>query len=101
MSLETETLDTAGMAPTLDTILNIPLSIQVVLGGATMPVSSLMKLGRGAVIPLDHKVGQAVDIVVNGRVIARGEMTVIEEDATRLGVSLTEIVGQTAATAKL
>lgn len=101
MSFETETLDTAGAAPTLDTILNIPLSIQVVLGGATMPVSSLMKLGRGAVIPLDHKVGQAVDIVVNGRVIARGEMTVIEEDATRLGVSLTEIVGQTAAAAKL
>ena len=59
-----------------------------------------MKLGRGAVIPLDHKVGQAVDIVVNGRVIARGEMTVIEEDVTRLGVSLTEIVGQTAAAAK-
>ena len=52
-------------------------------------------------IPLDHKVGQAVDIVVNGRVIARGEMTVIEEDVTRLGVSLTEIVGQTAAAAKL
>ncbi len=101
MSFETETLDTAGIAPTLDTILNIPLSIQVVLGGATMPVASLMKLGRGAVIPLDHKVGQAVDIVVNGRVIARGEMTVIEEDATRLGVSLTEIVGQTAAAAKL
>ncbi len=100
MSLDTETLETAGSAPTLDTILNIPLSIQVVLGGATMPVASLMKLGRGAVIPLDHKVGQAVDIVVNGRVIARGEMTVIEADTTRLGVSLTEIVGQ-AAVAKL
>ena len=101
MSLETESLEPAGVAPTLDTILNIPLSIQVVLGGATMPVASLMKLGRGAVIPLDHKVGQAVDIVVNGRVIARGEMTVIEEDATRLGVSLTEIVGQAGPSTKL
>lgn len=77
-------------------ILDIPLSVQVVLGGATMPVASLMKLGRGAVIPLDHRVGEPVDIVVNGRVIARGDMTVIEGDSTRLGVSLTEIVGQAA-----
>ena len=83
----------AGAAPNLDTILCIPLSVQVVLGGTTMPVASLMKLGRGAIIPLDHRVGQPVDVVVNGRVIARGEMIVIEDDATRLGVSLTEIVG--------
>ena len=53
-----------------------------------------MKLGRGAVVPLDHRVGQPVDIVVNGRVVARGEMVVIEEDSSRLGVSLTEIVGR-------
>ena len=81
-------------APNFGAILDIPLSVQVVLGGTTMPVSNLMKLGRGAVIPLDHRVGQPVDIVVNGRVIARGDMTVIEGDSTRLGVSLTEIVGQ-------
>ncbi len=93
MAFDSETAPTPGPAPHLDTILNIPLSVQVVLGGTTMPVSSLMKLGRGAVIPLDHRVGQPVDIVVNGRVIARGGMTVIEDDATRLGVSLTEIVG--------
>ena len=81
-------------APGFGAILDIPLSVQVVLGGTTRPVAGLMKLGRGAVIPLDHRVGQPVDIVVNGRVIARGDMTVIEDDATRLGVSLTEIVGQ-------
>jgi flagellar motor switch protein FliN/FliY len=92
MTFEAETVSSAGAAPNLDAILSIPVSVQVVLGGTAMPVSSLMKLGRGAVIPLDHRVGQPVDIVVNGRVIARGEMTVIEDDATRLGVSLTEIV---------
>lgn len=86
-----------GVTPNLDTILKIPVSVQIVIGGTTMPLASLMKLGRGAVVPLDHKVGEAVDVVVNGRVIARGEMVVIEEDATRLGVSLTEIVGPDAA----
>jgi flagellar motor switch protein FliN/FliY len=58
-----------------------------------MPVSNLLKLGRGAVIPLDHRVGEPVDIIVNGRVIARGEIVVVEDDNARLGVSLTEIAG--------
>ena len=75
----------------LDTILRIPVSVQVVLGSAMMPVSNLLKLGRGAVIPLDHRVGEPVDIIVNGRVIARGEIVVVEDDNSRLGVSLTEI----------
>lgn len=83
-----------GLAGHLGAILDIPLTVQVVLGGTTMPVANLMKLGRGAVIPLDHRVGQPVDIVVNGRVIARGDVTVIEGENDRLGVSLTEIVGR-------
>jgi flagellar motor switch protein FliN len=77
----------------LDAILRIPVAIQVVLGSAIMPVASLMKLSRGAVIPLDHRVGEPVDIVVNGRVVARGEVVVVEDDNSRFGVSLTEIVG--------
>jgi flagellar motor switch protein FliN/FliY len=77
----------------LDTILRIPVSVQVILGSAMMPVSNLLKLGRGAVIPLDHRVGERVDIIVNGRVIARGEIVVVEDDNARLGVSLTEIAG--------
>ncbi|HUB63098.1 MAG TPA: flagellar motor switch protein FliN [Methylocella sp.] len=77
----------------LDTILRIPVSLQVVLGSAMMPVSNLLKLGRGAVIPLDHRVGEPVDIIVNGRMIARGEIVVVEDDNSRLGVSLTEIAG--------
>lgn len=77
----------------LDSILRIPVTIQVVLGSATMPVSNLMKLGRGAIVPLDHRVGEPVDVVVNGRVIARGEVVVVEDDNSRFGISLTEIVG--------
>ena len=82
----------AAPPPNLDAILSIPVAVQVVLGGATMPVAELMKLGRGAVIPLDQRVGQPVDVVVNGRVVARGEMVVLEDNSNRLGVSLTEIV---------
>ncbi|KQP55209.1 flagellar motor switch protein FliN [Methylobacterium sp. Leaf399] len=82
-----------GDGRNLDSILRIPVLIQVVLGSATMPVADLMKLGRGAIVPLDHRVGEPVDITVNGRVVARGEIVVVEEDNSRFGVSLTEIVG--------
>jgi flagellar motor switch protein FliN/FliY len=82
-----------GSPRNLDSILRIPVVVQVVLGSATMPVANLMKLGRGAIVPLDHRVGEPVDVVVNGRVIARGEVVVVEDDNSRFGVSLTEIVG--------
>ena len=82
-----------GTPRNLDTILRIPVVMQVVLGTASIPVASLMKLGRGAVVPLDHRIGEPVDVVVNGRVIARGEVVVLEEDNSRFGVSLTEIAG--------
>lgn len=78
--------------PNLDAVLRIPVVVQVVLGSATMPVANLLKLGRGAVVPLDHRVGEPVDVVVNGRLVARGEIVVVEEDNSRFGVSLTEIV---------
>ncbi|GAB4531152.1 MAG: flagellar motor switch protein FliN [Roseibium sp.] len=84
--------ETIGDDRNLDTILGIPVNIQVVLGSATMLVSNLLKLGRGAVIPLNHRVGEPIDIVVNGRVIARGEVVVVEDDNSRFGVSLTEII---------
>lgn len=87
------TIEDAHGAYNLDSIMRIPVSIQVVLGSATMPVANLMKLGRGAVVPLDHRVGEPVDVVVNGRVVARGEVVVVEDDNSRFGVSLTEIVG--------
>ncbi|KQT53579.1 MULTISPECIES: flagellar motor switch protein FliN [Methylobacteriaceae] len=82
-----------GEGRNLDSILRIPVLMQVVLGSATMPVANLMKLGRGAVVPLDHRVGEPVDVMVNGRVIARGEIVIVEEDNSRFGISLTEVVG--------
>lgn len=78
-------------APRIDTILRIPVTLQVLVGSATLPVADLLKLGHSAVIPLDSRVGDPVDVLVNGRRIARGEVVVIEEDNTRFGVSLTEI----------
>lgn len=77
-----------------DLIMSIPVEVQVVLGGTTMPVATLMNLGRGAVITLDKQIGDPVDIVVNGRIIARGEVIVMEDDSSRFGVSLTEIIGK-------
>ena len=80
--------DTGG-AGNLDAILSIPVKVQVVLGSASMPVSALMKLGRGAIVPLDQRTGDPVNIVVNGRVIARGEVVVVDED---YGIRITQIV---------
>ena len=82
----------ASGASNLDVIMRIPVSVQVVLGSATMSVSGLVKLGRGAVIPLARRVGEPVDVVVNGRVIARGEVVVMDEGTSRFGIALTEVV---------
>ncbi|WGD28586.1 flagellar motor switch protein FliN [Ancylobacter sp. WKF20] len=79
----------------LESLLRVPVTMQVVLGSANMPVAQLMKLGRGAIVPLDRRVGEPVEVVVNGRILARGEVVVVDEDNSRFGVSLTEIVGAT------
>ena len=67
-------------------------SVQVVLGSTSLPVSGLMKLARGAIVSLDQRVGDPVDVVVNGTVIARGEIVVVDEASQRFGVSLLEVV---------
>ena len=73
----------------VEAIYDVPVQISAVLGRSTMQVSQLLKLGRGAVVELDRKVGEAIDIYVNNRLVARGEV-VVDED--RLGVTMTEIV---------
>ncbi|NTU76200.1 MAG: flagellar motor switch protein FliN [Alphaproteobacteria bacterium] len=73
----------------LEAVYGIPVEVSAVLGKATMPVSSLLKLGRGAVIELDRKVGESIDIYVNNRLVARGEVVVVED---RLGITMTEII---------
>jgi len=93
VSAATAEASATGEPLNLDAVMRIPVTIQVVLGSASMQVANLMKLRRGAVVPLDHRVGEPVDVVVNGRVVARGEVVVVEDDNSRFGVSLTEIVG--------
>lgn len=89
--------DPLGKGRNLDVVMRIPVSVRIVLGSTKMPISSLVKLGRGSVIPLDRKVGEAVDIMVNDRVVARGEVVLIDDKESRFGVSLTEIVSWDAA----
>lgn len=78
--------------PDLNLIMDIPVTMQVVLGKAVMPVASLVKLGRGAVVKLDTSIGDPVDLIVNGRIVARGEVVVLENEELRFGITLTEIV---------
>ncbi|MCB1557561.1 MAG: flagellar motor switch protein FliN [Alphaproteobacteria bacterium] len=77
------------MASDVTAIYDIPVQISAVLGRSSMKVSQLLKLGRGAVIELDRKVGESIDIYVNNRLVARGEVVVVED---RLGITMTEIV---------
>ena len=76
-------------ATDLEAVYDIPVQVSAVLGKATMQVSQLLKLGRGAVVELDRKVGEAIDIYVNNRLVARGEVVVVED---RLGITMTEII---------
>lgn len=78
-----------GDTMSLETVYDIPVQISVVLGKTSMQVNQLLKLGRGAVIELDRKVGEPIDIYVNNRLVARGEVVVVED---RIGVTMTEII---------
>ncbi|MCZ8180038.1 MAG: flagellar motor switch protein FliN [Rhizobium sp.] len=82
----------SGLSANLDLIMDIPIEVQIVLGSSKMQVSGLMNLEEGAIIALDKKIGEPVEIMVNGRRIARGEITVLENDDTRFGVKLIEVM---------
>lgn len=73
----------------LRAVYDVPLQLSAVLGRTTMPVSQLLRLGRGAVVELDRKVGEPIEIYVNNRLVARGEILVVED---RLAITMTEIV---------
>ncbi len=75
----------ADLAPVFD----VPVNISAVLGKANLSVAQLLKLGQGSVLELDRKVGEAIDIYVNNRLVARGEVVVVDD---RLGVTMTEII---------
>ena len=74
----------------LSSIAHIPIKISVVLGSTKLKVSDLLNLGKGDIIAIDRIVGEAIDIYANNRLVARGEIVVIDE---QLGVTMTEIVG--------
>ena len=76
-------------ASDLAAVYDVPVHIQAVLGRASLEVASLLRLAKGSVIELDRKVGEAIDIYVNNRLVARGEVVVVDE---RLGVTMTEII---------
>ncbi len=78
-----------GSEAGLEAVYDIPVTVRAVLGTAEMQIHQLLKLGRGAVVELDRKVGDAVDIYVNDRLVARGEVVIVED---KLGVTMTEIV---------
>ena len=76
-------------AADLEAVFDVPVQVSAVLGRSRMDVGDLLNLGPGAVIELDRKVGEAIDIYVNNRLVARGEVVLVED---KLGVTMTEII---------
>jgi flagellar motor switch protein FliN/FliY len=83
---EPEARRTAG---DLEAVFDVNVNVSAILGKSTMEVSELLRLGRGSVVELDRKIGEAIDIYVNDRLVARGEVVLVED---RLGITMTEIV---------
>ena len=73
----------------LEAVFDVPVTVSAVLGKSGMEVSQLLKLGKGTIVELDRKVGEAIDIYVNDRLVARGEVVLVED---RLGITMTEII---------
>jgi flagellar motor switch protein FliN/FliY len=76
-------------AQDLEAVYDVPVTVSAVLGKSSMEVSQLLKLGKNTIVELDRKVGEAIDIYVNDRLVARGEVVLVED---RLGVTMTEII---------
>ncbi len=96
--VETSPVDPEGPQPAagerlsgdrLSAIYDIPVQLAAVLGRTSMPVNQLLRLGRGAVVELDRKVGEPIDIYVNNRLVARGEVLIVDD---HLGITMTEII---------
>lgn len=76
-------------AADLEAVFDVPVHVSAVLGRTRMDIGDLLRLGPGTVLELDRKVGESIDIFVNNRLVARGEVVLVEE---RLGVTMTEII---------
>ncbi|MES2752144.1 MAG: flagellar motor switch protein FliN [Pseudomonadota bacterium] len=77
------------IAADLEAVFDVPVQVSAVLGRSKMDVADLLKLGPGTVLELDRRVGEAIDIYVNNRLVARGEVVLVED---KLGVTMTEII---------
>src|ERR1700758_3092267 len=77
---------TTRIAADLEAVFDVPVQVSAVLGRARMDIGSLLRIGPGTVLELDRKVGEAIDIYVNNRLVARGEVVLVEE---KLGVTMT------------
>jgi flagellar motor switch protein FliN/FliY len=77
------------MPSDLEQLYDVPVTVSAVLGHAKMQIADLLKIGPGSLLELDRRVGEAIDILVNNRLVARGEVVLVDE---RLGVTMTEIV---------
>jgi flagellar motor switch protein FliN/FliY len=76
-------------AADLEAVFDVPVRISVVLGRTKVPVAQLLKMDVGTVVELDRQVGEAVEIFVNERLVARGEIVLVD---SKLGVTMTEII---------
>ncbi len=74
---------------TLEALYDVPVQVSVVLGSTTMSLSSILKLGKGAVIELDRAVGEPIDVYVNNKIVAKGEIVIVDD---KIGVTLTDVV---------
>lgn len=83
-------VDTSEKGKNIDAMMRVSMDVRIVLGETKMPVAQVLKLGRGAVIELDKKIGEPVEVMIHDRVVARGNLVKVSEG--RLGVTLTEIV---------
>jgi flagellar motor switch protein FliN/FliY len=86
---QADTGDSTRGAADLEAVFDVPVQVSAVLGRARMEVGELLKLRPGTVLELDRKVGEAIDIYVNNRLVARGEVVLVEE---KLGVTMTEVI---------
>jgi flagellar motor switch protein FliN/FliY len=83
------TIEEANSDIKLEAIYDIPVQVSVVLGRTSMPISEILKLNRGAVIELDRNVGEPIDVYVNGKLVAKGEIIIVEN---RIGITLTDVI---------
>jgi flagellar motor switch protein FliN len=75
----------------VDLLMNVSLAVSAELGRCTMRVSDVLKIAKGSIVELDHLAGGPIDVLVNGRLVARGEVVAVDD---RFGVRVTEVVAR-------